>query len=106
MRITLAHRTTQSEAIKKINSYLDDLMQRKFSMATITDPNKNWEGNIMRFSFGVNIMFFNLDFSGIVIVTDSEVVGESDLPELVSRFVSEEKIREVITRKFNELFAV
>ncbi|MFA6254616.1 MAG: hypothetical protein WC675_01115 [Patescibacteria group bacterium] len=106
MRLTLPHQTTQQEAIKKIDTYLSEMMKQKFPGITVIDPEKTWENNIMRFSFGVSKMFLDLEFSGLVIVTDQEVIGEAEVPGIVTTFVSEEKIKSVIKQRFNELFNI
>ncbi len=106
MKLTLSHQTTREEAIKKIDSYLNEMMKQKFSGITVIDPEKTWENNIMRFSFGVSKLFLNLEFSGLVIVTDQEVIGEAEVPGIVTTFVSEEKIKAVIKQRFDELFKI
>lgn len=104
MQLTLKHQTTQQEAIKKIDDKLSELMKEKFPGVTVIDPEKKWDNNIMRFSFAVSKMFFTLEFSGTVIVTDQEVIGDAEIPDVVLNFVSEEKIKDAISREFRKLF--
>ncbi len=106
MKITLPHYTTQQEAIKKIDDSLNELMKQKFHGVDIIDPEKNWDGNIMRFSFTVQRLFLTLDFAGTVIVTNQEVIGEGDVPPIVTTFFSEDKIRKTIKEKFNDIFNI
>ena len=106
MKLTLAHNTTQEQAIEKIDDYLNELMKREFPGVVVIDPQKEWRGNFMRFSFAVQKLIFTLEFSGTVLVTDQEVIGEAEIPGMVTTFVSEEKIKEVITKKFNEIFNI
>jgi len=106
MQLTLRHQTSQQEAIKKIDDYLNELMKEEYPGVTVIEPQKNWEDYIMRFSFTIQKMLFTLDFSGTVIVTDAEVIGDSDVPDLVLNFIPEEKIKKIITQKFNELFDI
>lgn len=105
MQLTLPHHKTQEVAIKKIDTYLNQLLKRKFSV-TVIDPQKTWEGNIMRFSFTIQKLFFTLDFEGTVIVTDQEVIGEAEVPAIVTTFFSEDRIKEEIKKEFNRLFKV
>ena len=79
-------------------------MRQEFPQITINSKHKEWDNNILRFSFNVSKMFLNLDFKGIIIVTDQEVIGEADIPSIVTSFFSEERIKEVITSEFNKLF--
>jgi len=106
MQLTLLHHTTQKEAIRKINDYLDELLKQGYPGLKIIEPIKKWDGNIMRFSLTVQKLFFRLDLEGIIIVTDQEIVGEGDVPGIVLIFFSEERIKEVIKEKFNELFNI
>jgi len=104
MQITLFHHTTQKNAIGIIDGYLNDLMQQKFSGVVIENQKKNWDEHIMRFSFTVKKMFLTLEFSGTLLVTNEEAVLEAEVPAIVTTFVSEDRIREEITKKFNRLF--
>jgi len=106
MKLTLLHQTTQAEAIKKIDNYLNELLRQGYPGVNVIDPIKKWDGNIMRFSLTVQKLFLSLDLEGIVIVTDQEVIGEGDVPPIVTTFFSEERIKEVIKEKFNELFKI
>lgn len=106
MRLTLPHHTTQEEAIQKIDDHINEAMEQEYSGITVIDPEKKWDDHIMRFSFTVQKLLFTLDFSGSVIVTDAEVVGEAEIPSIVTTFVSEERIKQVIKEKFNEIFNI
>jgi len=106
MHLTLLHKTTQEEAIKKIDRYLNELLAQGYPGIRIIDPEKKWDNNIMRFSLTVQKLFLSLDLEGIIIVTDSEVVGEGDVPGIVLTFFSEERIKEVIKERFNKLFNI
>ena len=106
MRLTLPHQTTQENAILVIDQTLDSLMKQKFSGIEIIDPEKKWDGNIMRYYFLVEKLFLSLEFSGTIIVTDQEVVGEGNIPNIVTTFFPEDKIKEVIKKKFNEIFNI
>ena len=106
MKLTLPHLPTQAAAIKKIDDHLNYLLRQRFPGVNIIDPEKNWDENIMRFSFTVEKLIFSLDFEGNAIVTDQEAILESELPNIVTNFVSEETIKNVIRKKFNELFNI
>lgn len=109
MKMTLPHYTTQQKAIRIINRKAEELIERadkEFPWVKVIDPQKSWADNIMRFSFTVQKLFLTLDFEGTVIVTNQEVIGESNLPPIVTTFFSESKIKEVIKEKFNEIFNI
>lgn len=109
MKITLKHYTTQKEAIKKLAQKAEEIIERaerEFPWVTIIDPKKEWDGNIAHFSFIVKKMFLTLHFSGTIIVTNQEVIGEGKLPEIVTTYFSEKTIRGKITEEFNKLFNI
>lgn len=105
MQIIKKHGTTKNEAIKKIDSFLNDLIKREFPAGVkIKDPEKKWNGNVMNFSFRAKKGFVGTTISGNVSVNDTEVKLDSTLPGMVTTFVSEDKVKEVITNQFKELF--
>ncbi|OGY44487.1 MAG: hypothetical protein A3J62_04080 [Candidatus Buchananbacteria bacterium RIFCSPHIGHO2_02_FULL_38_8] len=106
MNLTLPHHTTQENAIKTIENKLNEVMNWEFPKVEIIDPEKEWEDNLLRFSFVAQVMMIDLEFAGTVLVTDDEAILEADLPGMITTFVSEDKIRQVITREFNKLFNI
>jgi hypothetical protein len=106
MKLTLPHYTSQKIAIQTIDQELNKYLNYKFPGLEIIDPEKKWDNNIMRFSFTVEKMFLTLEFSGNLIVTDQEAILEGDLPAIVTTFIPEEKIKETIKKKFNQLFNI
>jgi len=106
MKVTLPHHTTQDDAISIIDNKLDEVMTWEFPRVEIIDPEKEWEDNLLRFSFAARIAMITLEFSGTALITDEEAILEAELPNLVTTFVSEDKIRQVITREFNKLFNI
>ena len=105
MLINQRHGTSQAEAVKKINNFLNDLMKREFpSGVKIKDPEKRWNGNVMNFSFRAQKGLMGTTISGTVSVTDTEVSLNSTLPGIITTFVSEDKVKDVITKQFKELF--
>jgi hypothetical protein len=106
MQIIKQHRTTKNEAIKKIDSFLNDLMKREFPAGVkIKDPEKKWNGSVMNFSFKAKKGIVGTTISGTISVNDTEVRLDSTLPGIVTTFISEDKVKEVITNQFNELFS-
>jgi hypothetical protein len=105
MRIERNHNLGKEEAVHRIDSFLDDLMSRQFPGGiTIEEPSKSWSDNVMRFSFEAKKGFFGTTISGMLRVNDDSVILDSDLPGLVTAFVSEEKIRNVINQQLESLF--
>ncbi len=105
MRIERNHNLGKEEAVHRIDSFLDDLMSRQFPGGiTIEEPSKSWSDNVMSFSFKAKRGFFGTTISGAIHVNDDSLVMHSDLPGLVTAFVSEDKIRNVINQQLENVF--
>ena len=97
MHIERSHNVGKDEAIHKIDTFLDDLMHRQFpGGVTIKEPFKSWSDDAMHFSFAAKKGFIATTISGIIRVNNDSIVIDSDLPGLVTTFISEDKIRDVI----------
>jgi hypothetical protein len=104
MRIERNHNLGQQEAIRRIDTFLDELMMRRLPAGLhIKTPSKIWSGNLMHFSFKAKKGWLGTTIAGSILVTDQSVVFDSDLPGLVTTFVSEEAIRNLITQEFDDL---
>jgi hypothetical protein len=58
----------------------------------------------MRFSFKAKKGFLAATISGVIRVNQDSIVMDSDLPGLVTAFVSEDQIRNVINEQLDGLF--
>ena len=106
MHIERRHNVGKEEAIHKIDTFLDDLMRRQLpGGVTINEPSRTWSDDAMRFSFEAKKGFLGTTISGIIRVNDDSVVMDSDLPGLVTAFVSEDQIRNVIDEQLDGLFS-
>jgi hypothetical protein len=106
MHIERRHNVGKEEATHKIDTFLDDLMRRQFpGNVTIKEASKSWSDDVMRFSFKAKKSFFGATISGVIRVNDDSVVMDSDLPGLVTTFVSEDQIRNVINEQLDGLFS-
>jgi hypothetical protein len=105
MHIERRHNLGKEEAIHKIDTFLEDLMRRQFpGEVAIKDASKSWSDDAMRFSFKAKKGFFGTTISGVIRVNDESVVMDSDLPGLVTTFISEDQIRNVINEELDGLF--
>ena len=106
MHIERTHNVGKKEAIHKINTFLDELMRRQFpGGVAIKEASRSWSDNAMRFSFKAKKGFFGTTISGVIRVNDDSVVMDCDLPGLVTAFVSEDQIRNVINEQLDGLFS-
>jgi hypothetical protein len=104
MRIERTHNLGQPEAIRRLDTFLDDLMQRPLPAGLhIEAPSKTWSGNLMNFSFRAKQGWLGATIAGSILVTDQSVVFDSDLPGLVTAFVSEDVIRNLVNQELNGL---
>ena len=105
MYIERRHNVGKEEAIHKIDSFLDDLLGRQFpGGVTIKEPFKSWSDDALHFSFKARKGFIGATISGVIRVNDDSVIMDSDLPGLVTAFVSENQIRNVINEQLDGLF--
>ena len=105
MKIEREHAVAKQEAVRRIDTFLDELMRRDFPGGVkVQDPVKSWVGDVMNFSFRAKKGFIGTTISGVIHVTDRAATVESELPTLVKTFVAEDKIRELINRQFDSLF--
>ena len=106
MHIERTHNVGKKEAIHKINTFLDELMRRQFpGGVAIKEASRSWSDNAMRFSFKAKKGFFGTTISGVIRVNDDSVVMDCDLPGVVTAFVSEDQIRNVINEQLDGLFS-
>jgi hypothetical protein len=81
-------------------------MRRQFpGDVAIKEASKSWSDNAMRFSFKAKKGFIGATISGVIRVNDDSVVMDSDLPGVVTAFVSEDQIRNVINEQLDGLFS-
>jgi hypothetical protein len=105
MHIERRHNLGKEEAIQKIDTFLEDLMRRQFpGDVAIKDASKSWSDDAMRFSFKAKKGFFGATISGVIRVNNDSVVMDCDLPGMVTAFVSEDQIRNVINEHLDGLF--
>ena len=106
MHIERRHNVGKEEAIRKIDTFLDDLMRRQFpGGVAIKEASRSWSDDALRFSFKAKKGFFGTTISGVIRVNDDSVVMDSDVPGLVTAFVSEDQIRKVINEQLDGLFS-
>ena len=105
MHIERRHNVGKEEAIQKIDTFLDDLMHGQFpGNVAIKEASKSWSNDAMSFSFKAKKGFLGAMISGVLRVTQDSVMMDSDLPGLVTAFVSEDQIRNVINEQLDGLF--
>lgn len=97
LNLNIPHNLSKEEALAKIKNLLTNLKQEHKDM--ISDVHENWQDNKGNFSFKAK--GFNL--AGDIVVNDSNVQINSDLPFAVSFFKG--AISDLITKKAKTLLA-
>jgi hypothetical protein len=105
MRVEQQHALGQAEAIRRIDTFLDELMARPPGGVTIGRAEKTWTGNRMDFALNASRGFFGATVSGAMVVTDDTVEIETSLPGLVRSFVGEDAVRDAISRELARVLA-
>src|SRR6478672_1502314 len=95
LNLNIPHNLSQAEALSRIKGLLADLKEEQKNM--ISDLNEEWHGNKGNFSFKAQ----GFSLSGDIIVNDSNVQINSQLPLAVSLFKG--TISDIITKKTKEL---
>jgi hypothetical protein len=107
LRIELSHSLNGSEAIRRLDTFLESLIAREWPHGIeVTDARKQWAGNRMTFGFAVGKGGFSTSIEGTVDVDDGRVVLESPLPALARLFVGEDRIREAVARELRRALEV
>jgi hypothetical protein len=105
MHVERHHKVTQSEAVQRIDKFLEGLKNGTFPGGiTVVDTTKKWTGNTMNFSFNAKKWFVQVTISGLIEVKEHSVILDCELPPLVSKMVSENEISRVVGQQFDQLF--
>ncbi|MGC1904329.1 MAG: hypothetical protein WA715_10965 [Candidatus Acidiferrum sp.] len=102
MRITIAHNKRKQEVVDSIDRGFDDVFRMEGLPLKIVLEQKNWQGSTMTFALTAKMGFMSSPISGTIDVTDRDVTIDANLG-MFERFVSEEKVREVLGTKFKGL---
>jgi hypothetical protein len=106
MQLEHSHKLGKDEVIRRIDVFVDELMRSQFPAGvTIKNASKTWTGGSMEFSFKPSKGFISAGtVSGNVRVNANSVEVNLDLPPLITKFVSEQMIRDHVNSQFDQLF--
>ena len=103
MRITISHNKSKSEAMKAVDQAIDDAFRSLAAgPVTLTNPQKSWNGSVMKFSLTAKMGFLQNSISGTVDVTDKDVTIDADLG-MLSKLLSAEKLRATVESRVRGL---
>jgi len=104
MKIEIEHKLGLIKAIEKLDGFFDQLTESEMAEGiSIQNPQKNWSGNTMNISFKVQKGFLSVKIKCRVTVLENSIIIELDIPALVLKFVSEEKIRTIFSERAEKL---
>jgi ribosome-binding ATPase YchF (GTP1/OBG family) len=104
MFVERKHGRTQQAAVRIIDQFLDELLKREFKEIKIKNPEKQWLGNKMNFSFTVKKGFKWTTVSGSITVDAEKVALNGELGSIARRFVSDDEIMRAVNEQFDKLF--
>ena len=102
MRITIAHKKPKQEVVDSIDRGFDDVFRMEGLPLKLVLEQKNWQGSTLTFALSAKMGFMSSPIKGTVDVTDRDVTIDADLG-MFERFVSEDKVRDVLGTKFKGL---
>ena len=102
MRITIAHNKPKQEVIDSIDRGFDDVFKMEGLPIKLALEQKSWQGSTMNFALNAKIAFMSSPIKGTIDVTDRDVTIDADLG-MFERFVTEDKVRDVLSTRFKGL---
>jgi predicted metal-dependent hydrolase len=96
--ITVPHKLTTDEALRRLQGFVEKLKQQYANM--LTESNEKWEGNNGKFNYTI----MGNKVSGTVNISPSEVTLNANLPMMAFPFKSkiEAAVREQLTQLLNQ----
>jgi hypothetical protein len=105
MHIERTHSPGREEAIRRVDTFLDNLMRQPLpGGVAVENVSRIWSGNILNFSFKAKKGILGATIPGSIHVDDNSVAMDVDLPGIVTMFVPEADIRDTISRQLDGLF--
>ena len=94
MRITVTH----TKGLRGAKKLVDDSVSELFggvpgAPVQIVDQQTRWDGDTMHYSFTGKMGFFSAPVRGWILVTEKDVTIECELPDLLRRFIQEDKVK-------------
>lgn len=105
MKVVVAHRTTQQQAIQKLDQASDKLFAVEIKNIQITDQKKSWAGSVMTFSLTGRMGFIALPLAGKATVDDKDITLECELPALLKNLMGEDKIRGMVEQNVRTMLS-
>jgi hypothetical protein len=105
MTVIVPHHTTREEAIGRVEKSANELLDLGSKSIVFADQKRTWTGSQMDFSMTAKVGFISLPLSGSVLVDDTNVTIDVELPALAKNFIGEDKIRGTVEQKVRGLLS-
>jgi hypothetical protein len=93
MRVTIAHSKSKEQIKQAVDRAMQDAFQGlAIAPLKIVDAKKSWDESTMTFSMTAQMGLLRNPISGMVEVTDRDVIIDADLG-LLNNFVTQEQVR-------------
>lgn len=104
MRITVTHNKGLQGARKLVDESATELFKgMPGTPVQLVDQQKRWDGDTMHYSFTGKMGFFSAPVKGWIQVTEKDVTIECELPDLVKKFMPEDKVKAGIESRIRGL---
>ena len=100
MTIIISHGTTAEKAIAIVDNSANSLFESTAGPhVELVDKTRSWNGPTMDFGLTARVGFISVPISGTIVVDETNVTVNCQLPALVNQFIGEEKIRAGLERR-------
>lgn len=100
-----SHNLGAAEARRRIDEYASELADSTFPGVSIEDVEKNWDGSTLEISFKASKGFFSKRITGSMLVEETAVTLEVDVPDLVFALVPQPQVESLVGEKLREKLA-
>ena len=106
MRIIIPTNKSVEESKRVVERSTEDLFRSAAGgIIQISDVQKSWTGNTMTFLFKASVAFISTPIEGTVIVNEKEVTIDVAIPEMLRRFIAEDKLKDGIESRIRGVLA-
>jgi hypothetical protein len=104
MRVTVSHTKPKQDAIQAVDGAIERLLLPGGSgPVKLRDVQKRWDGDTLHFSFNASMAFFSSPIRGFAQVTDRDITIDVDLPPMLTKFISPERIEDGVRSRVRGL---
>src|SRR6476620_2494242 len=88
MRITVSHNKGKEEAMRIVDSAMDQVLRPMFSgVIQMTDMQKEWQGSRLLFSLMAGMGVVRVPIKGWILATDTDITIDCDLPNFIEKLL-------------------